>query len=91
MPLLNKRPKPTLLSHAVTQEFFLFEPFLILSKDARSPGPCADVAPAARSHCRAASSVAVGSDLANPKTTVDGIVHFEMDSAAHIPTVRVKY
>ena len=70
MPLSNKRPKPTLLSHAVTQEFFLFEPFLILSKDARSPGPCADLA---RRHALIAGQPVVwrfGSDLANPKTTV---------------------
>jgi hypothetical protein len=32
------------------QEFILFEPFLILSKDARSPGPCAGLAPATRPH-----------------------------------------
>jgi hypothetical protein len=42
------------------QEFILFEPSLILSKDARFPGPCGDLAPATRAHCRTTSSVAIG-------------------------------
>jgi hypothetical protein len=33
MPFSNKRRKPSLLRHAGLQEFMLFEPFLILSKD----------------------------------------------------------
>jgi hypothetical protein len=60
MPLSNKRRKPRLLRHAGMQEFFLFEPFLILPNDARSPGPCADFAPAKRVDRRAAGSGAVG-------------------------------
>ena len=38
------------------QEFIPFEPSLTLSKDARSPGPCTDLAPATRAHRRAANS-----------------------------------
>ena len=38
------------------QEFSLFERSLILSKDARSPRPCADFASATRAHRRAESS-----------------------------------
>ena len=48
MPLSNKRRKPRLLKHAGMQEFILFELSLILSKDARSPGPYADLALATR-------------------------------------------
>jgi hypothetical protein len=48
MPLSNKRRKPRLLKHAGMQEFILFEPSLILSKDARSPEPYADLALATR-------------------------------------------
>src|SRR5215469_16763283 len=64
MPLSNKRPKPSQLKHAGMQEFFFFEPSLIRSKYARSPGPCAHLAPATRAHRRAAGIVAVDSEKA---------------------------
>ena len=48
MPLSNKRRKPRLLKHAGMHEFILFELSLLLSKDARSPGPYADLALATR-------------------------------------------
>jgi hypothetical protein len=51
-----------LLKHAGMQEFFLFEPPLILSIDVRSPGSCANLAPAIRAHRQAAGIVPVGSE-----------------------------
>ena len=43
------------------RDFILFETSLMLSKDARSRGPCAGLAPPTRAHRRVAGSVAVGS------------------------------
>src|ERR1700757_3999821 len=48
MPLSNKRRKPRLLKHAGLEEFILFERSLFLSKEARSPGPLADLVRATR-------------------------------------------
>jgi len=48
--------------------FIVFEPSLIISKDARSLGPYVDLATATRAHHRAASSIAVGSE----KSTAPG-------------------
>jgi hypothetical protein len=43
MPLSNWRRTRRLIKRVGMQQFGLFEPSLILSKDARFPGPCADL------------------------------------------------